>query len=841
MKMTIALMFVLATLAASAQKDTTISFKVFGNCGMCKTRIEKAAKDNGVRSASWSADTKLLTIQYNPAVLSPGKVHKAVAAVGHDTELEKAPDEVYKKLPDCCLYRDGDDHSHETEHSDTRAMGVIMEEDEKGNLKPLKGANVLVDKTSLGVSTGDNGFFTVDVPGESTGLTISYVGFEPKKVTVKAGEHLSIVLNLSKPLEGIKVVSMRKSTYVSPLSTIRTQVMGERELFKAACCNLSESFETNPSVDVSFNDAVTGSKQIQLLGLSGNYTQLTLESLPGPRGIATPWGLNSVPGTWVESIQLSKGVGSVVNGFESIAGQINVELKKPETGDQLYANAYVNNMGKTDINLDMSRRLGKRWSTALLLHDAFLTNGRIDFNKDGFRDQPTGNLFTLMNRWKFSDPAGVEGQFGVRVLLDNKIGGETEFDPDRHKLTTDHYGLGIRTTRMEAFAKLGYVFPEKRYKSIGLQLSAFRHDQDSYFGTMEYNARQNNIYANLIYQSIISNTNHKFRTGLSLISDDYDEVIRNTPYARKEVVPGAFFEYTFSPGEKYTLIAGLRGDHNSVFGFYLTPRLHMRYEPVKGTTIRIAAGRGQRTANIFAENSSVLVSARDILVPGGGKAYGLDPEIAWNEGITIDQKFRLFNKSGSVALDFFRTDFQNQVIVDLDASAREVKFYNLEGRSFSNSFQAELNYELARKLDLRLAYRLFDVKATYGGRLLQRPLLSKHRGFANLGWETGKWKFDYTVSVNGPKRIPFTGDNPVAERMPEYSPSYVLMNAQVTRSFGKNRPFDWYVGSENLTNYFQDRVIIGAEQPFGGYFDASMIWGPVSGRMFYTGIRFRIK
>ena len=839
MKTIILLLFVCMGVLTHAQQtiltaDTTIRFSVSGKCAMCKERIEKAVKGKGVESASWDIPSKILTLRYNPGAVTIESIHQRIADAGHDTELKKSSDDAYNKLPDCCRYR--------TENNDdnNEVMGVIVEEDEKGNLKPLKGATVLLAGTKKGIATEENGFFSLHLDEPST-LTVSYVGFVPQNVEVKPGDHLNIVLNTSKPLEGIKVVSTRKSSYISH-SVIRTQVMTDKELFKAACCNLSESFETNPSVDVSYNDAITGSKQIQLLGLSGNYTQLTMESLPGPRGLATPWGLSFIPGTWVESIQLSKGVGSVANGFESIAGQINVELKKPETSEHLFANAYVNSMGKTDLNLVLSQHVSKKWSTALLLHDAFLNNANIDFNKDGFRDLPTGNLFTAMNRWRYTDPSGLEGQIGFRILMDNKTGGETSFDPDKDQLTTNRYGLGIETKRYEAFGKIGYVFPQKHYKSIGLQLSTYHHVADSYFGTTIYNAKQDNVYANLIYQSIISNTNHKFRTGLSFVSDNYDETFKTSNYKRTETVPGAFFEYTYTFGEN-AIIAGIRADHNNLFGFFLTPRLHIRLEPVEGTTIRIAAGRGQRTANIFAENSGALVSSRqvNILSDVTGKAYGLNPEIAWNEGISIDQRFRLFNRNGSAGVDFFRTDFQNQVIADADQSARLLNFYNLNGRSFSNSLQVELNYELVRKLELRLAYRFFDVKTTYHGELLQKPLLSKHRGFANLGYETGKWKFDYTVTYNGKKRIPFTLDNPVQYQLSNESPSYILMNAQVSRTIGKKYPVDVYVGSENITNYYQDQPIIAADQPFGQYFDASLVWGPISGRMFYAGARFKLK
>jgi hypothetical protein len=299
-------------------------------------------------------------------------------------------------------------------------------------------------------------------------------------------KELKIILASGHQLKEVKVTTAGASTYINSLDVVRTSIITQKELFKAACCNLSESFETNPSVDVSFNDAVTGSKQIQLLGLAGIYTQLTVENLPGPRGLATPLGLNSIPGTWVESIQLSKGTGSVANGFESIAGQINVELKKPVNSERLYANVYANDFGKTDLNLNLSQPVGKKWSTALLLHDDFLNNHKLDFNDDGFRDLPTGNLFSAVNRWSFDNAKGLMSQFGIKILNDQRTGGEVNYDASSDKFTTNNYGLEINTKRLEGFGKIGYVFPQKRYKSIGLQLSGFDHKQNSYFGFTAY-------------------------------------------------------------------------------------------------------------------------------------------------------------------------------------------------------------------------------------------------------------------------------------------------------------------------------------------------------------------
>jgi len=843
--------------------DTTVTFKVYGACEMCKDRIEGALKIKGIKSADWNVDSKMLTVAYESSRMSLDKIHNRIIGVGHDTELKKANNAVYNKLPDCCLYRDVErmEKLHQlneaTKAADTLASiesklgiqkdsvavrGIVLDEDNKGSFKPLRGASIVWLGTTEGTITDSNGVFSIVRSSKSERLIISYAGYRADTLTVLPNNDIKIILGKGQQLKEVKVTASRASTYIKSSDPFRVSVMTQKELFKAACCNLSESFETNPSVDVAYNDAVSGSKQIQLLGLSGNYTQLTVENLPGPRGIAISQGLNSIPGTWVESIQMMKGTGSVANGFESIAGQINVELKKPQNAERLYANVYANEQGKTDLNLNLSTPIGSKWSTALLMHDAFLFNKMMDFNKDGFRDQPTGNLFTVLNRWNYDNGKGLIGQFGVRFLDDDKVGGETHFEPSGNHHADTVYGLEINSRRMEAFGKIGYVFPEKKYQSIGLQLSTFNHKMNSYFGHNEYDAEQNNVYANLIYQSIIGSTRHKFRTGLSVVHDNYDERLNSSLFNRDETVSGAFFEYNFSPAHNFQIVAGIREDYNNLYGWFTTPRMNIRYEPFEGTTIRVSTGRGQRTANIFAENMGLFASSRmfHIMNPTSGKAYGLDPEVAWNNGLTIDQHFHLFNRPANASVEFFRNDFINQVVVDLE-DPRMVGFYNLDGKSYSNSFQVELNSEPVAHLNLRLAYRLFDVKTTYNNDLLEKPFTAKHRGFANLGYEINSWKFDYTVNYNSRKRMPSTAANPPAYQREQFSDSYVVMNAQITKTFGKNSNFDIYIGGENLTNFFQKQAIIASDDPFGPYFDASMVWGPLTGRMFYGGLRYTLK
>lgn len=836
--------------------DTTARIWVNGLCEMCQDRIQNALKHKGVKQASWDIPTKELEVVYDTSMVTLEKIHRWVAEVGHDTRLRKAKNITYQSLPECCRYRDKEEH--EPTASEKKAVvtdststatsvaekievkGIVLEVDRKGNFHPLAGASIhWLDMQGYTLSDS-NGIFRLPIVESKRKLVISYTGYESDTVLVTSSQDMKIVLAAGKQLQVVEVKGRQRASYLSS-GVVRTQIMTERELFKAACCNLSESFETNPSVDVAFSDAVTGAKQIQMLGLSGSYTQLTVENLPGPRGLATALGLYYIPGPWVESIQLTKGIGSVANGFESIAGQINVEMKKPEKAQPLFANVYVNDMGKVDLNLDLTTKLNDKWSTTLLLHDNFLNN-KVDGNMDMFRDVPTGNLATVLSRWKYDDSKGFMMQFGFKYLKDDKVGGVVDFNPDTDKFSTHHYGLGITTKRYEGFLKVGYVFPEKKYKSIGWQFSTFNHDQQSYFGAVAYNAKQQNFYTNLIYQSIIGTTANKFRTGLSFVSDKYDEQFKSIGFNRKELVPGAFFEYTYSYLDKFSVVAGMRADHNNLYGWFATPRIHVRYEPVKGSTIRLAGGRGQRTANIFSENTSVFASSRTVqlLQAGAGKAYGLDPEVAWNTGISLDQKFSLFDRNGSVSMDYYFTHFTKQVVVDLE-DARFVKFYNLNGQSYSSSFQTELNYELAKKLELRIAYRHFDVKTTFGNQLLQKPLVARDRAFANLSYEVDAWKFDYTVTLTGTKRIPSTASNPPAYQRPTNSPSFVMMNAQVSRSIGAKKKFELYLGAENLTDFYQKDIIIAANDPFGTNFDASLVWGPVYGRMFYGGVRVAIK
>jgi len=709
--------------------------------------------------------------------------------------------------------------------------GKVVDEQNKA----LVAASVFWDTGTTGAITNEKGEFSIEENKNATFLIASYVGYMndsiiPKNNTVK------FVLKAGVVLESVTVKNKQNSTFSSSLTPMKTQVMGETELQKAACCNLSESFETNPSVDVSFTDAISGTKQIQMLGLAGPYIQISRENMPDIRGLSAIYGLTFVPGTWVESIHLNKGSGSVVNGFESITGQIDVQLKQPTDMDTVFVNLFANQSKRYELNINLQKDVSPKWATATLLHAKTLKQ-KHDKNNDGFLDMPLGDQVIALHRWQYKGSGNIHSQFGVKATYLHNVGGQVDYKNSQTHDTLNPWGMNLEINRYDAWAKLGKVSKTKPFQSIGFQASGSIHDQSSRFGLHTYNGIQKSAYANLIFQSIIGSTNHKYKTGSSLQYDNFSETYDSTLYNRIEAVPGIFGEYTFSIENKFNVVTGLRADYHSKFGAFITPRIHVRYAPNPKLIIRASAGRGQRTANIFAENTHLFASGRSIEIISNNTeyAYGLEPEVAWNFGGNITKNFRLWYRKGSLSFDAYRTQFTNQVIVDIVQDAEAIKFYNLNGESFSHSMQAQLDYELVKRLDMRIAYRWYDVQSTYNGVLQKKPFVSSHRAFANFAYNTrNNWIFDYTVQWQGEKPLPYKNSESLKN-----SPSFFVMNAQITKTWRER--LDVYIGAENLLGFIQENPIIASTQPYSKSFDSAMIWGPIYGSELYGGIRYTFK
>lgn len=720
-----------------------------------------------------------------------------------------------------------------------RIRGTVFELHDHGPHE-LPGANIHWLGTSTGTASDEDGRFSIPTVTDSHVLIVSFIGYKPDTLHVHGDDNdLEIILKENRELEEVTVAGRSAGSHMSRVNPITTvQITGE-ELCRAACCNLSESFETNASVDVTYNDAATGARQIRLLGLSGQYLQMLTETMPNFRGLGAAFGLDYVPGTWMESIQISKGTASVVNGYEALTGQINVEYKKPIDEDKLFLNGFANSQGRFETNANTRIHLGERWKTAILAH-ASSDAMENDENNDGFLDEPMTKKYSFMNRWEYNNFHNINSQFGIKVVQEERTGGQTAFDRDIAPQNQSAYGIIIDTKRIEGFFKTGLLFPDDEHTNLSLVSNIVYHDQKSVYGQRVYNADQTSFRTNLMFQSHFGdNEKHSYTTGATYALDRLSEDISGPEitYANpgiEEHASGLFFQYAFSIPELITILAGFRADHSSIFDYFYTPRFHLKYQIDDVTTLRASAGAGYRTPFVMAENNSILASSRHFIAD-----EELRQEKGWNYGANIARYFYPANKEVAFNVEFYRTDFENRLIRDLDQSARAVHFYNLKGKSYSNTFQTSISSEVLSGLDLLLAYRLNDTKINTNGQLQEKALQSRHKGLFNLSWATwqNKWQVDFTTQLNGPGRIPSTLENPAGlQRSTEYD-SYTIMNAQLTHNV-KNWSF--YGGVENLTDFVQENPIIDAESPFSNYFDSSLVWGPIVGRRFYFGVRFSI-
>lgn len=719
--------------------------------------------------------------------------------------------------------------------------GRIYDKEIKNGKVPLAGANLIWQGSSTGTTSDLSGAFKLKYLKQYKQLIVSYIGYKSDTLNIdKAGKIEIFLEQNSVTISNVNIVAEQKSMEKDYKGIENSTIITKKELQKAACCNLSESFETNPSIDVSFTDAITGTKQIEMLGLSGIYTQNTMENLPYLRGLMSTIGLTFLPGPWIHSLNVSKGAGSVANGYESVTGQIDIEMQKPADlmEKPLFLNFYGDMDERFEGNLNFAHFLGNNISFITFLH-ASSRQKKIDMNQDNFLDIPKIKAFNFMQRWLMAFENGWESRFGFQIYDDKREGGKPDNKPKAYIYNSENQNINI-------YGKSGYVFQDESGRSFGFQWSLNKYSTSSAFGTKKYKGEQKTAYFNFLYQSDFGNSHHTFRTGVSYNFDQFNETFNEKNYDRIERVPGAFFEYTFKPDEYFSAIAGIRYDNHNFYGNMITPRIHLRYALNDDFVIRAVAGRGFRTSNIFSEYASNFASSRELEI---GKindyGYGLSQETGWNYGLNLTYYFVFDYRDASFSIDLYRTDFDKINLANLDSDSRKIKITPVNNGAYSNSIQAELSLKPFENIDLRTAYRYLDVKQLLDGEWKLKPFTSEHRAFVNIAYTTktesesgSQMLYDLTVQWFGKKRIPSTILSPVEYRRDEYSPDFFIVNAQITRKF--NSSFDLYIGGENLLDYRQKDPIISSNDTDNKYFDASMIWGPTSGRMIYAGIRYSL-
>jgi outer membrane receptor for ferrienterochelin and colicin len=740
--------------------------------------------------------------------------------------------------------------------------GKVFQVGERGDTTAMQYATVQWLRTNIGTQTDADGKFTI--PRTKTdSLVIFFPTFLPDTMVIPRGQdHITVFLNTAHTLGEVSIVA-RDGSYIS-VQPIYTQIIGTEGLRRAACCNLAESFESSVAIDSEFPDAVSGARQISMLGLAGTYSQILLENVPYIRLLSHQFGLGFIPGSWMESISLSKGTSSVVNGFEAITGQINIDYKKPESNlERFFMNFYANSMGKGELAMNTRIPVGKKEKVStnflVFLADQFL---KMDMNKDGFMDVPRSRQVNVMNRWDYKSPV-VEGRTMVDFVWDNRFGGQMGFTPSifeyRH---SDPYGFISDNKRVDVITKNGFLL-KGEHESIGTILSFTGHWLDSRYGNGAlYSGDQYSVYANVLYSNKFgASERHKLTAGASLqydcLNELYEDGLALYYYYRPhhhDLIPGVFAEYAYILDPKLVVTAGMRLDYNRVRDrhesliwihdsqLFWTPRVHLKWQATKDLSLRASAGKGYRNAHFFAENQSLLLSSRKIYFDGNER-----PEEGWNAGASLVWQFNMPGGKATLAVDYFYTYFVQQMIVDLDQDVHAVHYYALNGeyngyhnRSRSHSAQVELTLKPLQRFEILLAYRYNDVRYMRNGMMRQKDMMSPHKALVNLNYSTpyDKWKFNLNFQIYGPMPLPNTQSNPEPYRRPEVSKPYCLFNAQITKKF---RKWEIYAGGENLLNVKQKDPIVQAENPFGEYFDATMVYKPVTGIMGYVGVRVILK
>lgn len=712
-------------------------------------------------------------------------------------------------------------------YAQQRVQGVVIEETADGKRMALGGALVGIIGTTNANVTNEKGEFVLDsVNIQTAKLRISALGYNTDTLPLNGNKIITISL---KPSQLAEVeITERKVTRLE-LSAMNVEVITEADLVKDACCNLSESFENTTTVDVSYSDAVSGAKEIRMLGLDGVYSQIMVENIPSIRSLGNAFGMNYISGPWMSSIQVNKGAGSVVNGYESMTGQINIELKKPDKAEKLFVNFFANQDARAELNIITAHKFNEKWSYLGAVHGQYNWL-KMDMNKDGYIDNPLIKNLNVFNRVSYASGKMFGFVGGVTVNIEDRMGGQMMFMPKHDTKHQDYWGLRLGTQRVEAFAKTAFNLSEDNF--IGIQYKYMYHNQSGYIGKRNYRGNEHFGYFNAIFQHLIS-PEHTLKVGISALIDNVEETFDTINRKRTEVVPGVFTEGTFNFGkdDAVTVVVGGRADYHNMYGPILTPRVNVKWRIVYGLSLRLSAGKGYRVPTVFAENFGWLANSRAINI-----APDLKMEEAWNYGASLSYKFNIGFRPGAINVDFYRSDFVNQVVVDLE-DVRQLQFYNLDGRSFANCAQIEVGYELFKGFEAKIAYKYEQTKTDYKEGRKIYPLRPQHRGLVSLGYVTKNkmWRFNSSLNWFGKTRIPDTSLNDEANRRSTQSKDWFQLNAQITFKW---KAWEFYVGGENLINFIQQNPIIAGDQPFSNQYDASLIWGPLRGAMAFTGFRF---
>ena len=760
--------------------------------------------------------------------------------------------------------------------------GVVVDANTK---QPLIGASLYWKNTTAGATTSVDGTFSIRrVSGFET-LVIDYLGYDIAELIMDDKDVNTVTIELQPSavdIDEVVIEGQQRGNYAKSSGIARQEQISFAGLCKMACCSLAESFENSASVTVGYSDAISGARQIKMLGLAGTYTQILDENRPIMQGAGATYGLSYTPGMWLNSIQVSKGVASVTAGHEAITGQINLEHRKPTDDERFFLNLYFDSELRPEINVSSAIPLtpDKSLSTVIMAHGSLDTASH-DMNHDGFSDMPKSNQINVANKWLWQNSGGVQVRWGWKVVNENRLGGQMGYKKDLYdemvnNLESNIYGSAIHNRNINAYIKAGIPVGYERtftgdpedavQNNVAMIFDYDNYLTDSYFGRSNVDVVENTFRYNITYAHYFTQRS-SLNAGASfyarMMNDGYSHFGSNDGYAwnlqnnSTLMEPGVYAEYTYQIEEKFSLVAGIRGDYAMVGDNYyvkdaknkilVTPRAHIKWNITPRTTLRASAGLGSRRQNLVTDNIWMMTTSREIL---NLDRLHDDMEQALTVGGSLTQTFNLAGDDmATISFDYFRSQFFNTMVFDQETANNTIAIYNSHERSFTDNYQVDFNWTPFRGFDLFVTFRYTNAKITLEQEngekvLVERPLTSRYKGLINIQYAVGRWVFDATAQLNGPVRLPnLDGDLVSAVEKPNLSPIYPMFFAQVSYKMSN---LTLYAGCENIANYMQGHnghgqaPILGGEMPYDPGFNSSAVWGPLMGRKFYIGLRLNI-
>ncbi len=706
-------------------------------------------------------------------------------------------------------------------------MGNVLDE----HKQPIIGAILQWQETGVTSTTNENGYFRIERKHSEHKLIVSFIGYQKDTIEIKDSSLFELVtLREGIELAAVQVESQRKSNTFSRLNPLNIEALEEKEFKKAACCSVAESFQTSNAVDISYNNAATGNKEIQFLGLRGLYTQLLIENRESFGGILSSMGYEFIPGTWLEQVNIQKGASTVKNGAQSMAGAINIQLKKPFKDDPAFINLFGDLHGRYEANVHLNKKWNDRQSSGLYLNGAFQSKSR-DHNGDFFQDEAKINRINgLFKNILFGHV--FEGQINGQALYEERNSGQIQSDnPYVIKQKVHHFNL---------FGNLGYVRFDKENQSAGSIYDISHSRIDAIYGNQAYKANETRASFQLLY-------NHPFGYGRhQLIMGPNGSIHRATEEAFQqkwkydEQVLGLFFEYTYKsstdPGHRFSASLGMRNEWIRNSQPMFIPRASLRYLFAEDWTFRASIGRGYRFQRLFADHAAYFASSKQWIIESPPSI-----EKSWNTGFNIVGKPYLNGREAEINVDAYLTWFDDQVIADVDQDYTKIFLYNLNGNSRAYQTIATISYPVLSWMNVKIGGKYTDTRAQYKEGFKQVPLFPKFRGLISIDLESSNKKWLVNISSNyvGEMRLPDKENvpNDILHGHVGFSKPYMLLQTQLNWI---SRSWELYAGCENLLNYTQHTAIIDAANPFGNYFNAAEIYAPVSGIKPYLGIKWRI-